>query len=204
MQNNPHRSVTVFLVTPGFVDVAEIAGFIFGVKQSLNSGGVAVQSHYRAIKPGVVPGASLACNGIRLVADCEARVTEIIVATNEIGDGSIAGCSEGGVPESPGWLESHSPVLIGISGVNHIPRKIFSGIEALFFVGPANADEGISPGVGSGADVFFADLVIVYNDFILEAALLVGSIFCISRGINLINNQDGTRVCVEHGKGLPR
>jgi len=38
----------------------------------------------------------------------------------------------------------------------------------------------------------------------LEAALLVGSILCISKGINLINYQDGARVCVEHEKDLPR
>jgi len=157
VQNNPHRSVTVFLVTPGFVDVAEIAGFIFGVKESLNRGGVAIQSHYRAIKPGVVPGASLTCYGIRLVADCEAWVAVIVVATNEIGDGSIAGCAECGVSVSPGWLEGHGPILIGICGVNHIPCKIFSGIGALFFVGLANADEGICPGLCSGSDVFFAD-----------------------------------------------
>ena len=157
VQNNPHRSVTVFLVTPGFVDVAEIAGLIFGVQQSLNSGGVPVQSHHRAIKPGIVPGASLSCNGIRLVTNRETRVVEIVVATNEIGDGSIAGCAECGVSVCPGWLESHGTELVGIGTINDIPRKIFSSIEALFFVGLANADEGISPGVDSGANVFFAD-----------------------------------------------
>ena len=155
VQNNPHRSVTVFLVTPGFVDVAEIAGLIFGVQQSLNSGGVAVQSHHRAIKPGIVPGASLPCNGIRLVADRETRVVEIVVATHEIREGSISGCAERGVPECPSWLESHGTALVGIGAINDIPRKIFSGIEALFFVGLANADEGISPGICSGANFFF-------------------------------------------------
>ena len=97
----------------------------------------------------------MSCNGIRLVADRETRVGEIIVATNEIRDSSISGCAERGVPVSPSWLESNSSELVGIGAINDIPRQIFSGIEALFFVGLANADEGISPGICSGANFFF-------------------------------------------------
>ena len=88
--------------------------------------------------------------------------------------------------------------MIAVGPIDHIPSKGFGGIQAVFFVGLADADEGIGPGFVGGANFLAGDDVVVDNNLGFEAAVFAGTEEGSLEWIPLLNKEAIAGVDVEH------
>ena len=204
VQNDAHLTGIIFLEGPGFVDVADLACFIFGVHQPLNRGGVAVQAHHGPVEPGFLPGAAFAGDRVGHISDGETGIIKLVVTADEVRERSFAVGAEGGVAVGPGGFERHGTEPIAVGDIDHIAGQRFRRIKPLLFVGLADAHQGIGPAFVGVTDLLLAEEVVVINKFCGETTALLGSLLRWIQWIDLFNQETVCCVGVEHGVEMER
>ena len=175
VHNDPEVAVIVLAPGPGLVDLADVAVFILRVHPAHGGGGVAIHANHGVLCPCFFPGAALSGHGVGFVANGKTKIVEVFVSADEVRDSPIAGGAEGGITAGLGGFESNCSELVAVGPIDHIPSEGFSGLESIFFVGLADADEGIGPGFVGGEDFLARDEVVVDDNLGLEAAVLAGA-----------------------------
>ena len=157
VHHDPEVAVIVLAPGPGFVDLADLAVFILRIHPAHGGGGVAIQANHCILCPGFFPGAALPGVRVGLVADGKARIIEPPITTDEVGHSSTASRAEGAVAEGPGGFKGDRADLVVVGAIDHISGKGFGGIKAFVFVGLADRDQGIGPGLLRSINLSSAD-----------------------------------------------